>query len=191
MDISEYSVWLSAVPITLDGNGVPIPTPDSKFFYLGSNLSISFNVEYRSRVLNITGNATKNAIFVDSTGGAKGNISISGVRVHPFDYDDGAGWSPGHPIIDSHNFNKISNLKFIRTLIWMKERMQMKENAYTLRIYRGYKHNNPPTQDCAEFPVFVRDLQFRYDAYKPDIVKFDIALFRRHEKKGFNLKKKE
>jgi len=212
--INTYSMWLSRDPIKNDGT-----IDDNCFMFLGvTEGGFDFKITYGGKIVGIFGMHPSNAMYMDGTGGAKSDIAISTIRANPTNPDDR--WAKiANPGVDYYNswlptrvenrnifnsipnpqVNNISNYAFIEELQDMKVKVQMLDNAYVLRIYRGFgtpffRKDGAPTnpqitpqirnRGYVQFPVYLKNARFQYNVSEPNIMSTELSLFMRNPYMG-------
>lgn len=156
-----YSVWMSS-----DGKD---------FFHICSDARLSYSVDYGGSVTGILGQVTGNAIFVDTTSGAVGKISITGTRINPSTSTDST----------ADGTTKLSNAAFIDKMKKMIENTQMFYNAYILRIYHADTRTKETYGSYKDLYVFLRgfDVDFSWTNLSEMSVSLDCV--RRNKTRGF------
>jgi len=165
-DTNKYSVWISTDP-----NG-----GSDTFVQLCSDASISYDLNYAYGVTGLLGQSTGRAVFVDKSGGAVGNISVSGVRVNP---------STSTEYKYPTSSTNLSNADFIEKMKKMIESTQMLHNAFTLRIYNIDAKNETTYKTYKEFYVYIKDMDFSFDWKNISEMDVSFTLIRRNKKRGF------
>lgn len=148
------------------------PTEFNKeFLYICSESYPSYSIDYQMTAMGIMGRGTKNAIVIDSMSGAIGRIDISGIRMGDATYG--------------------SNKFFMEEILRMRSIIQLKRNAYILRIYNASMINKNGVKDIGdtyiEFYVYIKDVNLTYTAGKPRILNVSLGLVQRNALKGFSV----
>lgn len=118
---NTYSVWISTGPAS----------SSNSFIYVGSEATIEYNINYQGTIQGILGEGTGGALFIDGTGGAVGNVRISGAkRANPKTTSSSNGASDYQAWV-----GVVSNKEFIEITTAMMGQTQMLQNAFILRLY--------------------------------------------------------
>lgn len=179
LDFLQHSLWVSTQPTT-DAESTGKTTwskyhnpPDSSFFYIGGNASVSYSNSYNANITGIYSKGTNEAYFTDTASGSVSQISVSGQRVQPANPDDS-------------NINNCSNAKVIELLRQMKSTPQLGQGAYIFRMY-----NN--TQKLASYgraydiPVYLDNFSVSTSQDNPNILNISLKFIRRSPVLGLNL----
>lgn len=165
-DTSKYSVWISTDP----------KGGSDTFVQMCSDASISYDVTYNYGITGMLGQSTGRAIFVDRTGGAVGNISISGIRVNP---------STSSEYDLPTSATNLSNADFIEKMKKLIESTQMLQSAYTIRIYNIDTRDETTYKTYKEFYVYIKSMDFSFDWTNISEMSVSFTLIRRNKKRGF------
>ena len=199
----KYSIWLSRDKIVGKNNGT---INAQSFMFLGvTGGGFDFNINYGGKILGVFERPPSRAIYMDEMGGAKSDIDITTVRVNPEDYDDrwtkvakNHGYTPPS---SGRTLNNISNYALHQELVDMRTDIQLKGNAYVLRIYRGMGNPfitkdmkvvnsdipiNVAMRNYVQFPVFFRKGSCSLEPGQPNQMNVRLQLFMRNPYVGFN-----
>ena len=169
-DTNKYSVWVSTGPYNPNGN---------TFMHVCSDATFRYKISYGGNVTGILGQATSSAIFVDTSGGAVGDFSISGNRLNP---------------PTSTDANAMSNKEFHEKMKLLLEAPQgitpfrggqMLQNAYIIRLYRSDVSSTSDFTKYKDIPVFIKEYDMSYDFSSPNLAKISISGYKRNLGAGF------
>lgn len=164
----KYSVWLSTQPYSPSGN---------TFVNIGSDASVDYRVSYGGSATGILGSGPDKTIFVDSTGGAVGNIDVSATRTN--------GPTSSDASISASDYNSsmipYSNASFDTLLRNIMSSVQMFSNAYILRIF-GADWKNGGYHDLY---VFIYDYSLSVDWKNLSDASVTLSCYRRNLGTGF------
>lgn len=172
----KYSVWISTGPAS----------NSNSFVYVGSEASISYGVNYGGTVMGILGKRPNGAIYMDGTGGAVGNIRISGAkRLNPKTTsatNDGATTAQS----DATGKGVVSNKKFIETMEDLISQTQMFQNAYIIRLY-GLTKTDERTDEKGyrELYFFITTCKTSIDFSRPNELSVDLSGYIRNKEPKF------
>ena len=156
---------------------------NNTFTYLCSNASIDYNLNYSGSTTGILGRGPDQAIFVDGSTGAVGNISITGVRCNP-----------RTSITTANVTDEISNAQMYTKMRDMLTQNQWMQGAYILRIYTvDWKDiDTTNAQQVENFKNSYRDLyvhiskfDMEFDWKNTNEVGINMTCIRRNKLKGF------
>lgn len=172
----KYSIWISTGPAS----------SSNSFVYVGSEASISYGVNYGGSVMGILGKRPSGAIYMDGTGGAVGNIKISGAkRANPkttSTLDD------GETVTQSDLIGKgvVSNKKFIETMEDLISATQMFQNAYIIRLYGLSKtEERTDKKGYRELYFFITSCNTSIDFSRPNELSVDLSGYIRNKEPKF------
>jgi len=169
-DPNTYSVWLSTAPYDPD-NG-------NTFINLCSNGKVTYGVNYGGNATGILGKDTTGTLFVDTTGGAVGTVSVSGTRANPRTLA---------PQVSGVTDLLLSNADFETQIEIMLARIQMYGRAYILRIYRvdWVPSSVRVVPLYRDIPVFFYDFTSEIDIKLPNNMDVTYSFYKRNLEKGF------
>lgn len=162
-----YSVFISEQPY---GAG------NQNFLYLCSDASISYSVSYNGSTTGILGQSTANAIFVDPSTGAVGNIHINGTRANP---------TTSANVPTGFSTNLVSNAEMYTKLKGMLTKNQMFQNAYILRIYNVDWSNSTAYNTYKDLYVHITKYDMSFDWKGTSDASVSVTCYRRNPTKGF------
>lgn len=143
---------------------------DEDFLYVCSNCYPSYDVSYGLSTMGIYGQGTEGAIVVDAMTGAVGRVNVSGQRIGDEKYG--------------------SNAYFAKEIRRMRSVMQLKENAYVLRIYNSELDTIDKCTDIKDsykdFYVYLKDVSFSVKGGQPKVLDVTLGLIQRNKYQGFN-----
>ena len=156
---------------------------ENSFICLGSVQSFGFTNTFSGSVTGILSRPTNEAIYVDSMQGAYDRLAITTLRIT----DPSASYTAGsvstdNPYLDSISGSDLSTDAFIRKLIEMRQTVQMKNNAFILRIYNVEMGNS----NYKSLPVFLDSFTVRLEMDRPFETQFDFNFIIRNEGVGFS-----
>lgn len=171
---NSHSLWISTQPTSISNDRLIPPLPNT-YVYLGGNSEITYDNQYNAGVVGVYKQPSSEAYFVDSTGGSVSQISISCTRVQPINYDD-----------SSTDLANISNGKFIMLLEEMKQKTQLLQGAYILRMYNTTQ--NAKTSGIPyDIPVYIVNFTYKYNLEQPNVINITLKLIKRNYTEGFSL----
>lgn len=165
---NTYSVFISEEPYRSTG--------DMNFLYLCSDASITYSVSYSGTTTGILGQSPSNAIFVDPSTGAVGNINVSGTRVNP---------STSANAPSDYPSNLVSNATFYAKIKEMLTKNQMFQNAYVLRIYNSDWKDSTSHATYRELYVHISKFDMTINWTNTNEAEINLSCFRRNLTKGF------
>lgn len=176
----SYSVFISTEPYVSSSGNLGL-------VYLCSDPSFDYSLNYSGTTTGILGQGSEQAIFVDGSAGAVGNISISGVRCNPTTSTTSAGGTGG-------SFVTKTNGEIYWTMRNMLKKNQMFQGAYVLRIYNvdWSKIDTSNPTEVQRFKNAYRDLyvhiskfDMTFDWKTPNEAQISMTCIRRNKTKGF------
>jgi len=185
-----YSMWLSAYPLT---GTVPWTISDDSFMFLGvTEGGFDFNINYGGTIKGIYGKHPRDAIYMDRTGGAVGQISATLLRYQPQNPDDRStqiardrGLQVG-----GVSLNNISNYAILEEFVRMRTTIQLRNNAYVLRIYRGFGNaffkqsggqsdpripSGNANKGYVQYPIYLTKAEGKFIADRPNEITVTIS----------------
>ena len=175
----KRSIFLSRQPLVANKKYAKTPddTPDDKnfkteFLYVCSEAYPSYSVNYMMTSFGMPGLGTENAIVIDSMSGAIGRLNVSGIRVGDAEYG--------------------SNAFFQKEIRKMRSILQLRNNAYILRIYNASMLDSEGKlksigDTYVDFYVFLKGINCSVSAGSPKVMSVGITLVQRNPLMGFNV----
>lgn len=163
-----YSMFLSEGPYN--------PNSEPNFLYLCSDGSLSYSVAYSGSTTGILGHSPSDAIFVDPSSGAVGNILISGTRVNP---------KTSANVPSGFSSTLVSNATFYNKLRDMLQANQMFQNAYILRIYNSDWKNLDLHSGYRDLYIHITKFDMSIDWKNTNETSISLTCYRRNPTKGF------
>lgn len=165
---NTYSVFISETPY----NAISEPN----FIYLCSDASLSYSLTYSGTTTGILGQRTSDAIFVDPSTGAVGNINISGTRANP-------ATSANSP--SGFESNLLSNASFYNKMKTMLQKNQMFQNAYILRIYNVDWKDVTTYSSYRDLYVHITKFDMNWNWNAMNDAGVTLTCYRRNKTQGF------
>ena len=165
---NTYSVFISESPYNSH--------TEPNFIYLCSDASISYSVTYNGTTTGVLGLNTSDAIFVDPSSGAVGNINISGTRVNP---------NTSANVPAGYNSNLPSNATFYTKTRSMLQKNQMFQNAYILRIYNVDWKNISSYTSYKDLYIHISKLDMDWNWTNTNEAQVSLTCYRRNKTEGF------
>lgn len=139
------------------------------FLYLCAECLPSYSITYGLSTMGIFGRGTEEAIVIDSMTGPIGRISVSGSRIGDKEYG--------------------SNAYFTKKIREMRSIMQLKNNAYILRIYNSRIIDDKGDilegdDSFHDFYVFLKAVNYSVKGGTPNILNVSISLVQRNRLVG-------
>lgn len=173
----KRSIFISRQPLVVNKTYAKTPEDDNfkeQFLYVCSDSYPSYSVNYMMTSFGMPGMGTENAIVIDSMSGAIGRLSVTGIRV-------------GDEIYGSNAFFQTEIRK-------MRSILQLRNNAYILRIYNASMLDSDGKlksigDTFVEFFVFLKGVNCSISAGRPKIMDVGMTLVQRNPLMGFNVYK--
>lgn len=171
----KRSIFLSRQPLDEDTDYAKTPEDENfekEFLYVCSEAYPSYSVNYMMTSFGMPGQGTENAIVIDSMSGAIGRLNISGIRMGDAEYG--------------------SNAFFQKEIRKMRSILQLRNNAYILRIYNASMLDSKGKlksigDTYVDFYVFLKGVNCSISAGSPKVMNVGITLVQRNPLKGFNV----
>ena len=159
-------LYISFLPYDATGH-------DTSFFCLGSVQSFSYTNTSSGSTTGIVSRPTNEAIYMDSVQGANGRVSVTTLRIVDDGYkNSGTTYNDG-----------TSNAQALDNLRRMKERPQMQNTAYILRVYNAVLSESATSY--RELNVFIERFDYEIELKRPWEININLTFVIRNRGVGF------